>query len=173
MKKTCTFGFLLINAPLIFILEHENFGASSSPLSHKTASNTETIRALKVAHALWKTKRKYFKNKELDWIPKYNETDVGIEKFANKIPGIGGIIKGTWSDFVVHELRQDDGSVVEISEESGEKGQFEKVNFERKKWLRFVLCKMGIDTISAIRQIAAFCNLKYLMVIMMSTLHQV
>jgi hypothetical protein len=119
--------------------------------------NSETMQALACAHDMWRKKRNYFMHSKLDWVPKYQESEVGIKRYANKEPGIGGIIKGTWSDFVVHEVRQRDGTVVELSANS-DSYQLDTNSSRRRLLIRFVLCKMGIDTISAIRSIAEFCR---------------
>ena len=124
---------------------------------HVPDGNPETLQALACAHDMWRAKRNYFMHSKLDWVPKYQESEVGIKRYANKELGIGGIIKGTWSDFVVHEVRQRDGMVVELSANS-DSYQLNTNSSRRRPIVRFVLCKMGVDTISAIRSIAEFCR---------------
>ena len=77
-------------------------------------------------------------------------------------------MKGTWSDFVVHEIRQRNGVVVQLTGASKDvRESHESNNATRKSSsvIRFVLCKMGMDTISAIRVIADFCGVPFQMVI--------
>ena len=126
-------------------------------------SNAETVAALKCAHRLWQTKKRYFLHSTLDWTPKYQESEVGIKRYVNNVSGIGGIVKGTWADFVVHEIRQTDGAIVELSKLSSEAegpNPESLANYSSRgpRMIRFVLCKMGMDTISAVRCIAEFCR---------------
>ncbi len=132
----------------------------NNKISHQNVpeGNSETMQALACAHDMWRTKRNYFIHSKLDWVPKYQESEVGIKRYANKEPGIGGIIKGTWSDFVVHEVRQRDGTVVELSANPDSYQPDHTNSSRRRPIIRFILCKMGIDTISAIRSIAEFCR---------------
>eukprot|EP00961_Rhodomonas_salina_P273420 3694490-Rhodomonas_salina.1 len=106
-------------------------------------------------------------------VPKYTEKEVGIKEFITD-GGFAGVVKATWADFIVQEVRLRDGSVVTLPgnppasakkkrelnqvytdpgiEDKGQEGIF---------GLRFILCKMGLDTITAIREIATACRAPY------------
>ena len=83
-----------------------------------------------------------------------SDRDIGMTQYAKrKRGGTGGIIKATWSDFRVHEIRKRDGQVVSLSDRNLPGTQPYSLPY-----IRFVMAKAGYDTISAIGRLAAFAN---------------
>ena len=123
------------------------------------------------AHALWTKKRPFFIKSKLNWTPKYAEADVGITEYihreeggAGKDAGIGGVVKALWSDFVVEEVRLLDGTIVELPahfDSCGEADPLGRQRCDEARYLRIVLCLLGIDTISGVRKLADFCGAPY------------
>ena len=124
------------------------------------------------AHALWTQKRPFFLSSKLNWTPKYAEADVGITEYihgedggAGMEAGIGGVVKALWSDFVVEEVRLLDGTIVELPAHSDDPGgdayPLGRQRGDEARYLRFVLCLLGIDTISGVRKLADFCGAPY------------
>ena len=132
--------------------------------SGKRTCNATMAYVLREAHATWNDKIGFAATGKLSWSPKYSEEDVGISQYVKKrMQGIHGVLKGTWSDFVVQEVRIDDQRVVNLPADYQVKAEDLKEGraAARQKWLKFTLCKMGLDTISAIRIIARMSNIPY------------
>jgi hypothetical protein len=125
-------------------------------------------------HDLWRKKRPYFLASELEWTPKYAEEDVGItaymrnnERSADSAKCRGrsphGIIKALWHDFVVEEVRLSDGSLVCLP--AGTPTLRPDANTSRateeRRYVKFVLALLGIDTIAAVRRLADYCRVPY------------
>ena len=61
--------------------------------------DSRTLRdVVSAAQALWRKKLPHVLCSNVNWTPKYAETDVGITEFINNdMAGIGGVIKALWS----------------------------------------------------------------------------
>ena len=124
-------------------------------------------------HEVWQRKRSYFLASGLEWTPKYAEGDVGVTGFMSdpRSPSQScqdlGVIKALWSDFVVQELRLSDGSPVGLgskiySEAVWDEGRALPPSAgENDRYLKFVLCLLGIDTITGVRKLANYCHSPY------------
>eukprot|EP00960_Hanusia_phi_P034101 750854-Hanusia_phi.AAC.3 len=132
--------------------------------SGKRSCHASMAYVLSEAHATWNDKIGFAATGKLSWSPKYTEADVGIAEYVKKKKqGVRGVLKGTWSDFVVQEVRIDDRSIVKLPADDQHKDDAtqDENSTAKHKWLKFTLCKMGLDTISAIRIIARMTNIPY------------
>jgi tRNA pseudouridine13 synthase len=90
--------------------------------------------------------------KEVPRVPQL-EKDLGIEVYATRTKGIGGVIRFSFDDFVVEEVLLDNSRAT-VSKERNLSLKISLVPVAWKKYLICVMVKRGWDTLLAVRRIA-------------------
>ena len=141
---------------------------------HSREGESALEQVVRDVHEMWLRKRPYFLASELDWKPKYSEADVGVKTFMSDLAGVTeggniscqniGVIKAMWSDFLVQEVRLSDGSIVCLGSDNSSAtgmGSGMRGAGENNRYFKFVLCLLGIDTISGVQKLANYCRCPY------------
>ena len=90
-----------------------------------------------------------------DTSARISDEDIGVTEFVRpRRKGTGGILKAKWSDFRVQEVKERDKEPVRLLAAEG--GGVPLAVPGRGEYLRFVLAKVGFDTLSAVGKLASY-----------------
>jgi TruD family tRNA pseudouridine synthase len=125
-------------------------GDSGPPASARAASGTASANAPSIASLDREASRRWDEKKGdvLQWedSPRLSDKAIGIREYVHrKRKGTGGMLKSSWSDFRVTEVSAETRRPIQLthSHHPGERPP-------HTNYLRFVMAKIGYDTISAV-----------------------